>query len=320
MGATVPAAPRVLGVFGPTATGKSAVAHGLALRLDGEIVVCDPFQRYRGLEIAADSPRPAERAEVPYHVVGDLDLTRSSSAGAFAVAAHAAVDDILARGRVPIVAGGTGLYLRAALCDLAFPSPPDEAVRAWADGLVAADPEAAADELRRRDPAAHAAVDVANPRRLARALERAASGQPTATDLFTAPHRLPTLLVALERPRAVIDALIARRVRRELDEGLVAELEAALRTPGVAREPLQVIGAAEVAAMRGGTLDPDDLPGRLAARTRRLARRQLQWLRRMPDAAPVPLGDAPAESAVAVIERMWHAAVTMPPGAVPAAP
>lgn len=303
-------APRVLAVFGPTATGKSAVAHALARRLGGEIVVCDPFQRYRGLEIAADSPRPAERADVPYHLVGDLDVTQASSAGAFAAAAHAAVDDILHRGRVPIVAGGTGLYLRAALCDLRFPPPPDPAVRAWADALVRAGGHQAADELRRRDPAAHAAVDVANPRRLARALERAATGADAGTGLFTAPHRVPTLLVALERPRDVIDRLIAVRVRRELGEGLVAELEAALDTPGVAREPLQVIGAAEVAAVRAGALDAGALPGRLEARTRRLARRQLQWLRRMPDAVAVPLGDGPAEAACGAIEDLWRRART----------
>lgn len=303
----MPARPRVLGIFGPTACGKSAVAHALALRLGGEVVVADPFQRYRGLEIAADSPRPGERAEVAYHLVADLDLTQGSSAGEFAAAAHRAVDDILTRGRVPIVAGGTGLYLRAALCDLDFPEAPDPEVRRWAEGLVARDPEEAAAELARRDPDAHARVDVANPRRLARALERARAGQGTGTALFDAPHRHPTLLVALDRPRDVIDRLIVTRVRRELDEGLVAELEAAMAVPGVAREPLQVIGAAEVRAIHDGLLAPEDLPERLSARTRRLARRQLQWLRRMPDAVRLDLGEGPARDAVERVERLWAA-------------
>lgn len=306
-------APQVLALFGPTAAGKSALAHALALRLGGEIVVADPFQRYRGLEIAADGPRPRETAEVPYHLAGDLSLTEASTAGDHARRAHAAIDDILARGRVPVVAGGTGLYLRAAVADLGFPDRGDPGARARAERLVADDPAAAAEELRRRDPAAYAAVDVANPRRLARALELAAAPDPAAGPpprgrLFTGATRRPTLLVAVDRPRPVLDALIAARVRRELDEGLVAELEAALDTPGVAREPLQIIGAREVAALRRGEIAPESLPDLLAARTRRLARRQLQWLRRMPDAHVLELGDGPA---VAVLERvveMWRAA------------
>ncbi len=128
--------PQVLALFGPTATGKSAIAHALAREIGGEIVVADPFQRYRGLEIAADSPRPAERAEVRYHLVGDLDLHEDSTAGGYAARAHAAIDGILAAGRLPIVAGGTGLYLRAALCDLEMRPPPDPAVRAWAEVMM----------------------------------------------------------------------------------------------------------------------------------------------------------------------------------------
>jgi tRNA dimethylallyltransferase len=162
--------PRVLALAGPTACGKSALAHAAARALGGEIVVADPFQRYRGLEIAADSPRPAERAEVPYHGVGDLGLTERSTAAGFAALAHAAVDRALARGRVPVVSGGTGLYLRAAVATMGFPAEADPGVRAWAEGLAAADPPAALAELARRDPSAAARVDAANPRRVARAL------------------------------------------------------------------------------------------------------------------------------------------------------
>jgi len=307
----------VLALFGPTAAGKSALALAAARALGGEIVVADPFQRYRGLEIAADSPRPADLAAVPHHLVGDLDLWEASTAADFAARAHAAVDDVLARGRVPVVAGGTGLYLRAALADLDFPPPPDPAVRLWAESLVRHDPSAAAAELGRRDPARAARVDVRNPRRLARALEQAAAGgagEGGGAGLFTAPLRRPTLLVALDRPRPVLDALIAARVRRELDEGLVGELERALGTPGVAREPLQIIGAREVAAVRRGEVPAQALPDLLAARTRRLARRQLQWLRRMPDAVPLPLGEEPAVAALGPLLELWRRAG----GAVPA--
>lgn len=298
----------VLAIFGPTAAGKSALAHAAARVLDGEIVVADPFQRYRGLEIAADSPRPRERAEVPYHLAADLELTEGSSAGDYAAQAHAAVDDIAARGRVPIVAGGTGLYLRAALCELDFPDPPPPHVRAWAEDLVARDPEAAAAELRRRAPAAADRIHLANPRRLVRALERTATGEAGSDDrLWDAPPRRPTLLVAVTRPRPVLDVLIATRVRRELDEGLVAELERALGTPGVAREPLQIIGAKEVAAVHRGETPPERLPELLAARTRQLARRQSQWLRRLAPGATLDLGEAPATDALPTLVALWEA-------------
>lgn len=271
--------------------------------------MADPFQRYRGLMIAADAPRDHERDEVPYHGVLDLDLTQGSSAADFAGVAHRAVDDILARGRVPVVTGGTGLYLRAALAELGFPAPPPEGVRPWAEGLVAADPEAARRELRERDPQAADRVDVMNPRRLARALELAVAGEDGGGGrLWDGSMRHPTLLVAVTRPKPVLDALIATRVRRELDEGLVPEIEAALATPGVRREPLQIIGAKEVAAMHRGEVDASALPELLSARTRRLARRQLQWLRRWPDARRIDLGEAPPATALAELLGMWGAA------------
>jgi tRNA dimethylallyltransferase len=207
------------------------------------------------------------------------------------------------------VSGGTGLYLRAAVSELGFPADAPARVRAWAEALVAADPGGALGELRRRDPEAADRVDAANPRRLARALEVAEGGRgPAGAGLWSGETRLPTLLVAVTRPREVLDRRIAARVRRELDDGLVAELERALDTPDVSREALQVIGAREVAAMRAGALDPADLPDRLTARTRRLARKQLTWLRKTPGVVPLDLGDAPAEDALPHLLALWRGA------------
>ena len=297
----------MLALFGPTASGKSAIAHALARDLGGEVVVADPFQRYRGLEIAADSPREAERAEVPYHLAGDLTLAEDSTAGAYGAAAHAAIDDIIARGRVPVVAGGTGLYLRAALCELAMRPPPPDEVRAWAEAL-AQDPPAALAELEGRDPRAAAALaDPSNPRRLARALERTATGDDGAgDDIWAAPYRLGTLLVLVDRPREVVAQLIARRVRRELDEGLRAELEAAIATHGLARGPGQVIGMAEVRAILAGEMPGEALEDALCARTRRLARMQRTWMRRMQPDLLIDLGDSPATDAVPQIAALWR--------------
>jgi tRNA dimethylallyltransferase len=271
-------------------------------------VVADPFQRYRGLAIAADSPRPAQLAEVPHHGVGDLALTERSTAAGFARMAHEAIDSALASGRVPVVAGGTGLYLRAALADLDFPEEPGPELREWSERLVAHDPAAALEALRSRDPAAAERVDAANPRRLARALQVAAGGPARAggAELWSARTRRPTLVVGVTRPREELDRRIAERVRRELDEGLVAEIEAALETPGLSREAAQVIGVREVRALRAGELEAGSLPERLAARTRRLARKQLTWLRKTPGVVALDLGDAPAEDALPRLLALWR--------------
>lgn len=296
----------MLAVFGPTATGKSVVAHRLACELDGEVIVADPFQRYRGLEIASDAPSDAQMREVRYHLVRDLDLSHQSTAGSFAQSAHGAIDSVSAAGRVPIVAGGTGLYLQAALCDLQMrPAPPPE-VRAWAEAL-AAEPATGLAELRVRDPEAADRVDGANPRRLARALERTVTGDDaTPGDIWQARHRRPALVVGLERPREVVAELIRARVRREIADGLVGELRAAIATPGVARGPGQVIGFREVVAIDRGEMDQAALPDALAARTRRLARMQRTWMRRIEPHEVIDLGDAPAETAVARIAALWR--------------
>jgi tRNA dimethylallyltransferase len=305
----MPISSPVLALFGPTAAGKSALAHAAARALDAEIIVADPFQRYRGLEIAADAPSRRERAEVPYHFVGDLALTESSTAGAFAAAAHAMIDEIRARGRVAVVTGGTALYLRAALSELGFPPSVAPETRAWAEALVDADPAEAIAELVRRDPAAAARVDLANPRRLVRALEIAATpptdGHPSGR-LWDESMRVPTWLAVVMRPREVLDRVIAVRVRRELDDGLVAELERALDTPGVSREALQIIGAREVAGVRAGTVAADQLPELLSARTRRLARRQLAWVRRWPHGYVLDVGEQPAADALPELLRAWR--------------
>jgi tRNA dimethylallyltransferase len=302
---TGPAA-EVLALVGPTAVGKSALAHAAALALGGEVVVADPFQRYRGLEIAADAPSAAHRAEVPYHGVGDLDLTEASSAAGFGRLAQAAIDAAASRGRVPVVSGGSGLYVRAALADLRFPPAPAPATRAWAESL-ARDPAAALAVLSARDPAAAARVDPANPRRLARALEVAAEGGARRPDaLWSGATRRPTLMVGLNRPRPALDRLIAVRVRRELDAGLVAEIEGALDRPRTSREAAQVIGVREVAAMRAGDLAPAALEGALAARTRRLARRQLTWLRKTQGVVWLDLGEGPAEAGLPALLELWR--------------
>lgn len=126
--------------------------------------------------------------------------------------------------------------------------------------------------------------------------------------LWDAPARRPTLLVAVTRPRPVLDRMIAARVSREIGDGLVEEVRRALAHRGARREPLQIIGAREVAALDRGEMREEDLPERLAARTRRLARRQLSWLRHMPEAVTLDLGDEPAEAALPRLLDAWRRA------------
>ncbi|MEQ9337617.1 MAG: tRNA (adenosine(37)-N6)-dimethylallyltransferase MiaA [Miltoncostaeaceae bacterium] len=300
----------MLAIVGPTASGKSAVALGVAEALRGELIVADPFQRYRGLEIAADSPSPDERERVPHHGVGDLALTDRSDAAGFAALAHAAIDAALEAGRVPVVSGGTGLYVRAALARLDFPPEPAAHLRAEAEARAGDDPRAAAAEVARLDPARSAGLDADNPRRVARALALARAGVPArpVSALWTAETRHPTLIVALTRPRAELDRRIAQRVRRELDDGLVAEIEAALDTPDLAREPAQIIGMREVAAIREGAMGADDLAERLASRTRRLSRKQMTWLRKTPGPVELDIGDAEAADAIPRVLALWQSA------------
>ena len=297
-------------IFGPTAAGKSALAHAVARDLGAEIVVADPFQRYRGLEIAADAPRAAERAEVPYHLVADLDLHEESSAGTYAAASHAEIDRVVVAGGTPLLTGGTGLYIRAALTDMRMrPAPPDD-VRRWAEGLVGADLQAAVAELRARDAAAAIAIDTDNPRRVVRALERVAMGEDAdgGGDIWSEPLRRPAVVVGITRPREVVHRLIAQRVRRELDEGLVGELERALAHPDLARAPTQVIGMREVAAIRAGEMAADGLEEALNVRTRRLARMQETWMRRMAPDVVLDLGDHPAAGFTDDVVAHWRRA------------
>ena len=298
----------VLGLFGPTAAGKSELAHLAALALGGEIVVCDPFQRYRGLEIAADAPSAADQRAVRYHMVGDLDLSEGSMAGDFAVLARQHVDEILARGNVPIVAGGTGLYLRLALTDVEMPPPVDEAIRASVESLVNEDLDGARAELRRLDPERAARVDPANPRRVARALEIARSCPRAATkdELWTAPMRHSTLLVGVTRPTSVLSERIATRVDRELSDGLVAEIRALRERGDRHRAVDQIIGVREVAALDSGEIGTEDLPGALAQRTRRLARKQRTWLRKLPGLVELDLAEAPAAESLDALLVGWR--------------
>jgi tRNA dimethylallyltransferase len=263
----------VIALYGPTASGKSAVAGRLRELLDGEVVSADSAALYAGIPVLTAAP------EYPARLVGIMPLERDVSVGEYQRLAHHAVDEIVAAGRTPIVAGGTGLYLRAALSGLELPPPPAPGSRErWAafyDGVGA---EQAHARLASLDPEAAARVHPNDRRRVVRALELTevgASLAPAKDGLWSDEFRHPTLLVGIDAPLEELDARISARVEAMVARGAVAEARAAWSgTPSATAR--KVLGLEEFA-----TLPVEEAKAAVVAATRRLARYQQKWLRRL---------------------------------------
>jgi tRNA dimethylallyltransferase len=297
-------AERILAIFGPTASGKTSVAESIAERIPAEIVSADAMQVYRGLPILTAQP------ERPTRLVAIWGLDHEASVGAYAGLAHAAVDEILGGGRTPVVAGGTGLYLRAALAELDLPPAPSPGARARWEGFYDADPERAHGELRARDPAAAAAVHLNDRRRVVRALELAEAGSslvPRRHTLWTGEMRHPTLLVGLDVPADELDRRIRARTEQMFDRGVQREVELALAAP-LSRTAAQVLGLREVAG-----LPREEAAEAIVRRTRRYATYQRKWMRRLPGLVTVR-ADRPAGEVAGDILRRFRGNAAPPPG------
>jgi tRNA dimethylallyltransferase len=284
----------VIAIFGPTASGKTAVAELVAQRIGGEVVSVDSMQAYRGLPILTAQPVR------PTRLVGIWPLSHEGSVGEFAELAQRTIDELLATGHVPVLAGGTGLYLRAALADLRLPPAPLPGRREhWERVYDRVGGEGAHRLLARRDPAAAAQVHANDRRRVVRALELTdvgASLRPTAARLWTDEMRHPTRLFGLEVPRDVLAARIERRVRAMFDAGVVDEVERALRGP-VSATAIHALGLREIAS-----LPRDDALERLVVRTRRYAAYQRKWMRRIPGLVSVAADRPPDEVADEIVD------------------
>lgn len=279
----------------------------LALRLDAEIVTADSMQVYRGLPTLTNQPDAGEAARVRRHLVGIVDPSEEFSVARYAALAQAAIEDVLARGHRVVVEGGSGLYVRAALGGLDFRPPPDAATRAELTQRLERDGLAAlAAELARLDPATAAAADLANPRRVLRALEavlaRGAPLDPASRDsLWRAGGRHPHAVVALDAEREWLRRRVDERVERMFAAGAVDEVRHALAAGPLSATVLQAIGVREVVAFLEGSLDLAAAVQRTKARTRRLVRRQATWMRKLPAAVRIPVTDLTADEAVARI-------------------
>jgi tRNA dimethylallyltransferase len=275
---------RVAVIAGPTASGKTALAVALAGRVGGEIVNADSQQVYRGLDVGTAKPTPAERAAVPHHLLDVVEPGEGMDAARFVALADAAIADVAARGRVPVVAGGTGLYVRALLHGVVAAPGRDPALRARLEEeaarlgrpalharLASVDPEAAA-RIRPNDLV-----------RIVRALEIAAGGR-RPSELYAAhafrEDRYDAVLVALDPPREELHARIDARVRDMFTGGMLDEARALAARFGEAVPPRLPIGYAEAVAVVRGALDREEAIRRVQVAHRRYARRQVIWLRR----------------------------------------
>ena len=284
--------PRALALMGPTASGKSALALALAERLGGEVVSVDSALVYRGLDIGAAKPTRAEQAQVRHHLLDVRDPWQPYSAAEFASDARRAIADVLARGRLPILAGGTGLYFRALIEGLAEMPEADEAMRA----AIAADAgergwAALHAELAAVDPEAAARIHATDAQRIQRALEvHRLSGRPiSAWQREARGARLPVnvlKLVLAPADRAVLHARIAGRFDAMLEAGFLDEVRALRALPELAAHPhpldlpaLRAVGYRQAWAFLDGASTPAEFRERAIAATRQLAKRQWTWLR-----------------------------------------
>ena len=295
----------VLAVFGPTASGKTAVAEAVAHRTGGEVVSVDSMQAYQGLRVLTAQP------ERPTRLVGIWPLSHDGSVAEFAERAHAEIDGLLRAGRTPVLAGGTGLYLRAAVTELDLPPAPGAERRArWERVYDRLGPERAHAALAERDPDAAARLHPNDRRRVVRALELTELGsslKPGFNRLWTPEARHPTLIFGLDVPRDALSERIERRARAMFEAGVVEEGRRALAGP-ISSTAIHALGLREVAA-----LPPDEALAELIVRTKRFAAYQRKWMRRIPGLVSVN-ADRPAVEIANEIVEVASARQRLPAG------
>lgn len=298
--------PRVVAVVGPTASGKSDLSLDLAERLDGEIVNADASQFYRGMDIGTAKLPVGERRGIPHHQIDTLDILDEATIARFQAEARADIQAVLARGRLPVVVGGSGLYLRAALDVLDIP-PTDPEVRAAFERRLEAEGSGALHrELAAKDPAAAADILPSNGRRVVRALEvMELTGRPFSASAPTKTFLEPTIVLGLHADTGELVERIERRVELMWEQGLLDEVRS-LDARGLrrGRTASRAIGYSQALQHLDGELDERDAKEATAIATRQFARRQRAWFR--PDPRPVWLPyDAPdlLDQALAEIEH-----------------
>ncbi len=295
---------QVVAVGGPTAAGKSARSIALAHALDGEVVNADSMQLYRGMDIGTAKLTVAERDGVPHHVLDVWDVTEPASVAEYQRLARAAVDDIAARGKVPLLVGGSGLYVRAVLEEFDFPGT-DPVIRArLEDELAAVGPTPLFERLRSADPVAAQRILPGNGRRIVRALEVIElTGAPFTAALPSPTPFYDSVQLGVDRDTAELDERIATRVELMWAAGLLDEVRAlAGRGLREGRTASRALGYQQALAEIDGSLTGEQARDETTRATRRFVRRQRSWFRRDPRIAWLNAADERlADTALAAV-------------------
>ena len=271
--------PSVLAIVGPTASGKSALAVEISQRIDGEVVGTDSMQAYRGMDIGTATPTGTEQRDVPHHMIDVWDIDQAVSVVEFRDKAREAIEAVRSSGRVPVVVGGSGLYVRALLEELDFPSTDPNVRAAWDRELDLRGAPALHAILAERDPAAAAVIEVNNGRRIVRALEVGElTGEPFIARLPAPVDHYPTIRVGMRIDRATLDQRIEQRVDLMWAEGFVDEVRR-LAAKGLAQAPTAsaALGYGPILRYLAGEIDESEARQLTIDHTRRFARRQQRW-------------------------------------------
>jgi len=286
--------------MGATATGKSQLAISLAEAHAGDVISMDSRQAYRGLDIGTGKVSSAERARVPHHLLDILDVTESGSAGRHVAAASSAIRDIASRGRLPVFAGGTGLYFRALFGGLVSVVIPREELTRIRSSFAERETRALHEELARKDPARAAAISANDRVRVTRALELIAYTGTSVSDLYAQPRTgagdIVYLKLVLSMPREKLRERIAERTRELFDAGWIDEVRALLARGTPLEAPgMQSLGYGQIAAALTNGRNPLDCLEEVTTATRQYAKRQETFFRSEKDALWLDVSLAGAE-------------------------
>jgi tRNA dimethylallyltransferase len=300
--------PPIVALVGPTASGKTDLALAIARRVPLEVLVADSRQVYRGMDIATAKPDAAARAAAPHHLIDLVAPDEPFSLADWLAVARPLVAEVAGRRRLPLVVGGTGLYVSALVDGYRLGSAPPASLRqALSLELDESGVEALAARLEREDPAAAARTDLRNPRRVTRALERAAVG---GHGTRSAPWPGPVVLIGLSRPIGELRRRIGQRAQRFFGEGLLDEVQGLLAA-GYAPDlpPMTGHGYAEAARHLAGEWTLQEAIAATVRRTGQYAKRQMTWFRRDSRIVWLELGERPADDP----QFVDHAISLLPP-------
>jgi tRNA dimethylallyltransferase len=275
--------PKILAIIGPTASGKTILGVVLAHQYNGEIVSADSRQVYRGMDIGTGKPTIAEMDGIPHHLIDIRDPNEDYTVAEYKSDAIAAISDILSRGKLPILVGGTGLYIRAVVENLDIPEvKADPALRTQIENEIRRDGlESVFKKLLERDPDAEGIVDPKNPRRVVRALEVAiTTGEPFTAQRKKQPPLFASLTLGLNPAPEELRARINTRVDRMISDGLENEIRTLIKKYGANATAFNAIGYREIIGYINGALSLADAIAEIKLNTWHYAKRQMTWFKK----------------------------------------